>query len=92
MTGPELVAFWIDKASSAKKGVDYANGYDYSQLISKFIMGAMMYNQAVDNYLDEKLSAKRSPMISLTKKESITLVRNTPGMKDLAILGHRHIL
>lgn len=61
MTGPELVAFWIDKASSAKKGVDYANGYDYSQLISKFIMGAMMYNQAVDNYLDEKLSAKKKP-------------------------------
>ena len=61
MTGPELVAFWIDKASSAKKGVDYANGYDYGQLISKFIMGAMMYNQAVDNYLDEKLSASKKP-------------------------------
>ena len=61
MTGPELVAFWIDKASSAKKGFDAANGYDYGQLISKFIMGAVFYNQAVDTYLDEYLSAAKKP-------------------------------
>ncbi|HAT36134.1 MAG TPA: DUF4856 domain-containing protein [Rhodospirillaceae bacterium] len=61
MTGPELLAFWIDKASSAKKGVDWDNGFDYGQLISKFIMGAMKYNQAVDNYLDEKLAADNKP-------------------------------
>ena len=61
MTGPELVTFWIDKASAAKKGYDAANGYDYGQLISKFIMGAVSYNQAVDNYLDEKLSADKKP-------------------------------
>jgi len=61
MTGPELVEFWIDKASSANKGVDMANGYNYSQLISKFIMGAVSYNQAVDNYLDEKLEADNKP-------------------------------
>ena len=61
MTGPELVEFWIDKASSANKGVDMANGYNYGQLISKFIMGAVSYNQAVDNYLDEKLGADKKP-------------------------------
>ena len=61
MTDPELVTFWIDKASAAKKGYDAANGYDYGQLISKFIMGAVSYNQAVDNYLDEKLSADKKP-------------------------------
>ena len=61
MTGPELVAFWIDKASSAKKGFDAANGYDYGQLVSKFIMGAVFYNQAVDGYLDEYLSAAKKP-------------------------------
>ena len=61
MTGPELVSFWIDKASSADKGVDLANGYNYPQLISKFLMGAVMYNQAVDNYLDEKLEADKKP-------------------------------
>jgi len=61
MTGPEVVAFWIDKASSAKGGVDTANGYNYPQLISKFILGAMAYNQAVDNYLDENLGADRKP-------------------------------
>ena len=31
------------------------------QLISKFIMGAVFYNQVVDNYLDEKLSADKKP-------------------------------
>jgi hypothetical protein len=61
MTGPELVTFWIDKASAANKGYDAANGYDYGQLISKFIMGAVSYNQAVDNYLDEKLTAGKKP-------------------------------
>ncbi len=61
MTGSELVEFWIDKASSANKGVDMANGYNYPQLISKFIMGAVSYNQAVDNYLDEKLNADNKP-------------------------------
>ncbi len=61
MTGPELVSFWIAKASSANKGYDAANGYDYGQLISKFIMGAVSYNQAVDNYLDEKLRADKKP-------------------------------
>ena len=61
MTGAELMEFWIDKASAAKKGVDIANGYNYPQLISKFIMGAVSYNQAVDNYLDEKLAADNKP-------------------------------
>ena len=61
MTGGELIEFWIDKASSAKKGADLSNGYNYPQLISKFIMGAVFYNQVVDNYLDEKLSAKKKP-------------------------------
>ncbi|UUX51090.1 DUF4856 domain-containing protein [Nisaea acidiphila] len=61
MTGPELVEFWIGKASEAKGGVDLANGYDYAQLISKFIMGATFYNQAVDGYLDEYLGADKKP-------------------------------
>ncbi len=61
MTGEELLRFWIDKASSANKGQDKSNGYDYPQLISKFIMGAVFYNQAVDNYLDEKLGPDKKP-------------------------------
>ena len=61
MTGPELISFWIDKASAAEKGFDAANGYDYPQLISKFLLGAVFYNQAVDNYLDEKLRADTKP-------------------------------
>ena len=61
MTGPELVSFWIDKASAADKGFDATNGYDYPQLISKFIIGAVFYNQAVDHYLDENLRPDRKP-------------------------------
>jgi hypothetical protein len=61
MTGSELLAFWIDKASSAQRGVDMKNGYNYPQLISKFIMGAVFYNQVVDGYLDENLSATKKP-------------------------------
>ena len=77
MTGPELVTFWIDKASSANKGVDSRNGYNYPQLISKFIMGAVFYNQAVDNYLDEKLSATKKP-------------NNKPYKKGAAYTGKEH--
>jgi len=61
MTGPEVVRFWIDKASAADKGFDLANGYSYAQLISKFIMGATFYNQVVDGYLDEGLAADKKP-------------------------------
>jgi hypothetical protein len=68
MTGPDLIKFWIDKASKANKGQDKLNGYDYPQLISKFIMGAVFYNQAVDNYLDEKLDAKNKPNSKPYKK------------------------
>ena len=68
MTGAELLEFWIDKASSAKNGVDTANGMHYPQLISKFIMGAVFYNQAVDKYLDEKLGAIRNRITRRTRR------------------------
>lgn len=61
MTGAELINFWIDKASMADGGQDSSNGYDYPQLISKFIMGAVFYNQVVDGYLDEYLEADKKP-------------------------------
>lgn len=61
MTGVELIGFWIDKTASTKHAVDLDNGYDYKQLISKFIMGAVFYNQVVDGYLDEGLGAGKKP-------------------------------
>lgn len=61
MTGPEVIKFMIDKAAQTENGYDPLTGYDYIQLISKFAMGAVFYNQAVDNYLDEKLSAEKKP-------------------------------
>lgn len=60
-SGKDVVMHMIKHASMANKGFDAENGYDWGQLISKFTMGAMMYNQAVDNYLDEKLSADKKP-------------------------------
>jgi len=61
LTGPEVVEMMIDKASSTEKGYDPLTGLDYSQLISKFIMGAVFYNQIVDKYLDENITAENKP-------------------------------
>lgn len=61
MTGPEVIDFMIDRAARTEGGFDPLTGYDYPQLISKFAMGAVFYNQAVDNYLDEKLAADEKP-------------------------------
>ena len=60
MTASEVLEFMIDKASSANQGFDPVTGYDYPQLISKFLMGAVFYNQAVDKYLDESLGADQN--------------------------------
>lgn len=78
MTGPEVIDFMIDKASSANKGFDPLTGYDYSQLISKFMMGAVFYNQAVDNYLDEKLEVGKKP-------------NNKPYKKGKHYTGKEHV-
>tara|TARA_B100001559_G_scaffold188605_1_gene157797 strand:- start:1387 stop:2364 length:978 start_codon:yes stop_codon:yes gene_type:complete len=51
----------IKKAAVTEGGFDPSTGYNYPQLISKFAMGAVFYNQAVDNYLDEKLAADNKP-------------------------------
>lgn len=78
MTGSEALQFMIDKASVANKGYDPLTGYNYTQLISKFAMGAVFYNQAVDKYLDESLSAKKNP-------------NDKPYKKDTAYTGKEHV-
>jgi len=57
LTGAELLDLMLEKSAATDEGFDPLTGYDYTQLISKFTMGAVFYNQAVDNYLDEKLGA-----------------------------------
>ena len=57
----------IAMAAKSNKGFDADTGYDWAQLISKYTMGAMAYNQAVDNYLDEKLSAEKKPKLNNSK-------------------------
>lgn len=61
LTGAELLQLMLEKAAEAENGFDPLTGYDYTQLISKFAMGAVFYNQAVDSYLDEKLAADVKP-------------------------------
>ena len=78
MTGPEVVAFMFEKAADAEGGYDAAHAYDYTQLVSKFLMGAVMYNQAVDNYLDEKLEADTKP-------------NNKPYKDGAAYTGKEHV-
>ncbi len=61
MTSAEVLEFMIDKAAATSGGFDPLTGYDYQQLISKFAMGAVFYNQGVDNYLDEGLARDNKP-------------------------------
>jgi hypothetical protein len=60
-TGVDVMKDMISRAAKSNKGFDAENGYDYAQLISKFTMGAVQYSQAVDNYLDEKMTADIKP-------------------------------
>ena len=61
MSGKDVAYNMIAMAAKSNKGFDADTGYDWAQLISKYTMGAMAYNQVVDNYLDEKLSAEKKP-------------------------------
>ena len=61
MTCSEVIEFLIERAASTRGGFDPLTGYNYPQLISKFVMGAVFYHQAVDSYLDEKLAADNKP-------------------------------
>jgi hypothetical protein len=78
MTGPEVVAFMFEKAAESEGGYDPSHAMDYTQLVSKFLMGAVTYNQAVDNYLDEKLEADNKP-------------NNKPYKDGAAYTGKEHV-
>jgi len=60
-SGVDVALQMIKLAAASEQGYDPVNGMDWGQLISKFTLGAMAYNQAVDNYLDEKLEADNKP-------------------------------
>lgn len=57
MTGDEVLRHLLTKAAESEKGYDPLIGYDYRQIFSKFAMGAVFYHQAVDVYLDERITA-----------------------------------
>lgn len=60
-SGVDVALQMIKLAAASEQGYDPVNGMDRGQLISKFTLGEMAYNQAVDNYLDEKLDADNKP-------------------------------
>lgn len=79
-TGQELLEQLVELAGKTKEGYDPVNGYNYVQLVSKFAMGAVFYNRAVNHYLDEKLiegaypndkSYKSKKGVSYTGKEHV---------------------
>jgi len=61
LTGPEAIEHMINKAGEVSGGFDPDTGFDYTQLISKFAMGAVFYNQAVNSYLGSKMEIGQKP-------------------------------
>ena len=61
LTGKEVLEHMINKAGEVSGGFDPNTGFDYTQLISKFAMGAVFYNQAVNNYLGKKMEVGQKP-------------------------------
>ena len=51
----------MNKAGEVEGGFDPNTGFDYTQLISKFAMGAVFYNQAANNYLGKKMEIGQKP-------------------------------
>lgn len=77
MTGAEVIEDMIKRAAKSDGGWDPEHGMDWGQLIQKFTLGAMAYNQVVDNYLDEKLAADNKP-------------NNKPYSEGAAYTGKEH--
>ncbi|MEP5002892.1 MAG: DUF4856 domain-containing protein, partial [Paracoccaceae bacterium] len=50
LTGPEVLEDMINRAAVSNGGFDPETGMDWGQLIQKFALGAMGFNQTVDNY------------------------------------------
>ena len=61
LTGPEVIEHMMTKAGEVEGGFDPNTGMDYTQLISKFAMGAVFYNQAVNSYLGSKMEVGQKP-------------------------------
>ena len=77
MTGPEVMEDMIKRAAASNGGYDAETGMDWGQLIQKFGIGAMGFNQVVDNYLDERLDAENKP-------------NNKPYSEGAAYTGKEH--
>ena len=61
LTGSEAIEHMMTKAGEVSGGFDPDTGMDYTQLISKFAMGAVFYNQAVNSYLGSKMEIGQKP-------------------------------
>ena len=97
LTGAEVLEHMINKAAEHGSAFDPNTGYNYPQLISKFARGAVFYNQAVDNYLDEKLGPDNKPnnnsatflvrqkedMLGKQKQQSLTSRFRIDGIREI---------
>jgi len=61
LTGKEVLEHMMTKAGEVEGGFDPNTGFDYTQLISKFAMGAVFYNQAANSYLGKKMEIGQKP-------------------------------
>ena len=61
LSGPKVLEHMMTKAGEVEGGFDPITGFDYTQLISKFAMGAVFYNQAVNSYLGSKMEIGSKP-------------------------------
>ena len=90
LSGPEALEHMMQKASEIGGDFDPATGFDYTQLISKFAMGAVFYNQGVNNYLGKKMEIGQKENRKPYKEGAYYTERNIAGMKhlDIGVLQH----
>ena len=78
LTGPEVLEHMMNKAGEVEGGFDPNTGFDYTQLISKFAMGAVFYKQAANNYICKKMKIR--------KKRNFGSMLSFEGCKGVTIL------
>ncbi len=58
-TAKETLDLWVrhfaENLATTSSTLDETNGYNYRQLVTKYLMGAVFYSESVNHYLDENL-------------------------------------
>ena len=88
VSGKEAMIHMIKHAAQSNGGFDAENGFDWGQIISKYTMGAMMFNQ-VGRQLPRRETGRRRTNLttSLTKTVPTTPVKSIRGTKAFGYWG-----